>query len=314
MFPGTVERLFTQGHEHAEKYEYEQAVEAFREALQYELGDEHTLNVFAYSLYETRQFEEAREIAEQVLAMGPNRYIKVMELYLSICMELRDFVHVEQLISSLLDEGVVPEDAQEKFTSILNLSRKLANLSMEEETKELPLEADEYELESFSQLPIFMQMSRLQMLTSKNIRPIADSIVQIVENKELHPIVRSVALYILVEQQVDVELTIEKFEHSMTLNAKDLKLPDEMPIAEEVIENVPNVLDKESSILEMVQYLVTRHLLVTYPFQWFDYSSEEIITGYSDYVHSLFGEVKESNSEFFELIQTLEKFSDIPEV
>lgn len=314
MFPGTIERLLAQGHAYAEKLEYDQAAEAFREALKYEEPDEHTLHVFAYSLYEIRQFEEAREATEKLLATGPNRYIEVMELYLSICMELRDFAHVEQLIRSLLDENIVPNDAIEKFTSILNLSKKLANLSMEEPESEEPLEADLYELEEFMQLPIYLQMTRLQMLSSKNIRPLTNELVKIVENNDLHPIVRSVALYILVEQQVDVEITIEKFEHFMTVNTKDLALPDEMPIAKEVLESIPNELEKETSMLEMVQYLVTRHLLVTYPFQWFDYSSSEVLTGYNDYVHSLFDETKVVDKAVLELIQTLEKYSDIPEV
>lgn len=316
MFPGTVERLLTQGHTHAEQSEYDSAVNAFREALQYEEADEHSLHVFSYALYETRQFEEAREVAEKLLSIGPSRYIDIMELYLSICMELRDFIHVEQLIRSLLDEKIVPENSIEKFTSILKLSEKLANLSIEgdENKEEEPVDADEFELAEFTSLPLYLQMTKLQMLSTKNIRPLINQLVKIIENNEQHPIVKSVALYVLVEQEVDVEINIEKFDHFMSVNPKNLALPDEMPIAKQVIASIPTELEKETSILEMAQYLVTRHLLVTYPFQWFDYSSAEVLTGYSDYVHSLFDERKVSDEAVLELIQTLEKFSDILEV
>lgn len=314
MFPGTVERLFTKGHEHAEKYEYDLAVEAFREALQYEVGDEHTLNVFAFALYETRQFEEAKQVTEHLLASGPARYLEIMELYLSICMELRDFVHVNQLIRSLLDENIVPEDAVGKFTSILSLSEKLAKLSVEDESDDILPDVEEFEVDTFSQLPVYLQMNQLQNLSSKNIRPFVESIRTIVETNDLHPIVRSVALYVLVEQQVDLQLTIEKFGKVMTINAKDLLLPDEMPVAQKVLSMIPDIFEKEGNVLEMVQYLVTRHLLVTYPFQWFDYSADEIVEGYNDYVQGLFGQVKETDYELIDLIQELEKFSDVPEV
>lgn len=316
MFPGTVERLFTQGHEHAEKYEYDLAAQSFREALQYEVADEHTLSVFAYSLYETRQFEEAREVTEQLLAMGPQRYIEVMELYLSICMELREFYHVQQLVNSLLEEDVVPEPMIEKFKSILNLSVKLAQLTSPDEQveQEVEVDAEEFEVENFEQLPLYVQLNKLQMLMHANIRPLLPQMQMIIESSRIHPMVQSMALYVLVEQQVDVELMIEKFDHQMKVNPKELQLPDEMPVATDVLARLPEELEKESSVLEMVQYLVARHLLVTYPFQWFDYTAEEITRGYTDYVHSLFGQITETDYEFINLIQQLEKFSDIPEV
>lgn len=314
MFPGTVERLFTQGHEHAERYEYDQAVVAFREAIQYEKADEHSLSVFAYSLYETRQFEEAREVTELLLSYGPHRYIEVMELYLSICMELRDFLHVQQLIRSLLEENVVPEPSIEKFQSILNLSEKLAKLSEEDEEIVVQVEADDFEIMSFQQLPIYIQMNKLQQLAQVNIRPLVDQMKAIIELETIHPIVRSIALYVLVEQQVDVIVHVEKFGHKMEVNAQELVLPNEMPITSKVLQTIPELLEKESSVLEMVEYLVTRHILVTYPFQWFGYTEDEVTTGYTDYVHSLFGQIKETDYEFMNLIQELEKNSDIPEV
>lgn len=314
MFPGTVERLFTQGHEHAERSEYEQAAEAFREALQYEEADEHTLSVFAYSLYEIRQFEEARGVTEGLLASGPSRYIEIMELYLSICMELRDFNHVQQLVKSLLEENVVPEPSIEKFQSILNLSVKLAQISNPEEETVTEIDAEAFELEIFQQYPLYIQLNKLQMLMSANIRPLMQHIKMIVEEPTIHPMIQSLALYVLVEQQVDLEVTIEKFNHTMQVNTKDLALPDEMPIAAEVLQAIPEKLEKEGNVLEMVQYLVTRHILVTYPFQWFDCNSAEVITGYTDYVHSLFGQEIEADSELIDLIQQLEKFSDLPEV
>lgn len=314
MFPGTVERLFTQGHEYAEHSEYELAADAFREALQYEEADEHTLSVFAYSLYEIRQFEEARVVTEKLLASGPNRYIEIMELYLSICMELRDFHHVQQLVKSLLEENIVPDPSVEKFQSILNLSVKLAQLSDAEEPTALEIDEDEFELKTFQQYPIYVQLNKLQTLMAVNIRPLVQQMKAIVEESTIHPMIQSLALYVLVEQQVDLELTVGKFEHTMQVNTKDLVLPDEMPIAAQVLQALPERLEKEGNSLEMVRYLVARHLLVTYPFQWFDRTAEEVITGYIDYVHSLFGQEIELNYELNDLIQQLEKFSDLPEV
>lgn len=318
MFPGTVERLLQQGHTYAEKFEYEQAIQCFQEVLQYEEADEHTLHVYAYCLHETRQFEEAREVIESLLAQGPHQYIEMMELYLSICMELRDFQHVQQIVRSLLEENIVPAASIERFTSIYNLSEKLLNLS---QTKDVALEEVEetfLTLSVFLKLPVYEQLQRLQSLMETNIRPLIEAISQIIQEEDIHPIVRSVALCLLVEQEVNCELTIRKFDQQITVNPSSLATPDELPVIQSVKKIVNERLEKESSTLEMVQYVLTRHILVTYPFEWFGNSAEKVSEEYIRYVHSLLGQEIRSESEtddkFMGLIQQLEKFSDIPEV
>ena len=64
VFPGTIEQLLSQAHAYAEQYQYNLANEKFEETLQYTQGDEMTLSVYAYSLYEARDFEKAKEYAE----------------------------------------------------------------------------------------------------------------------------------------------------------------------------------------------------------------------------------------------------------
>lgn len=318
MFPGTVERLLQQGHAHAEKFEYHEAIQCFQDILQYGEMDEHTLHVYAYCLHETRQFEQAREVVESLLAQGPSQYIETMELYLSICMELRDFQHVQQIVRSLLEENVVPNSSIERFTSIYNLSEKLLKLSHSEQSIEEEVAEVVLSLDVFLHLPVYEQLHRLQSLSEMNVRPLIDEIRTIIETEEVHPIVRSVALCLLVEQEVNGDLTIRKFEQTLTVNPMTLPTPDELPVTQSVKKIVNERLEKESSTLEMVQYVLTRHILVTYPFEWFGASAEKVSEGYIHYVHSLLGQEisdeSETDNKVMELIQQLEKFSDIPEV
>ncbi|GEK34937.1 hypothetical protein [Kurthia sibirica] len=314
MFPGTVERLLATGHDYAETSNYELAVEAFSEAMQYEVLDEHSMNVYVYSLYEMRRFQEARELCELLLARGPSRYIELMELYLSICMELRDFFHVQQIIQSLLEEEVIPPESLEKFKNILSLSEKLANLSIDDTPEKTEIKPDDYEVATFFNQPLFMQLTNLQRLTEINVRPLANQLKDIIEAEEVHPMVQSIALYMLVAQQVDLQVTVKKFDESRVVNTAEMLLPDDTPLFLEVFERITERLEKEGSLLEMAHFLLARHILVTYPFEWFQYSADDIVEGYTDYVHSLFEQNQVSNNELLDFIKTLEKYSDIPEV
>ena len=126
LFPGTVERMFDEARNLAENYHYHEANELFEKALELSDGDEISLSVFAYSLYETKNFGRAKEICEDLFAIGPSMYFELMELYLTICMQLREFKQVEKIIESLFDEDVIPTEQVEKFQRLLKLNAEIA--------------------------------------------------------------------------------------------------------------------------------------------------------------------------------------------
>ncbi len=312
VFPGTVDKLIAEGQQYAENYQYDKAVESLRMALQYTEGDENLLSIFAFSLYETRNFQEAKVICEKLLAIGPQLYIETMELYLTVLMELKEFKQVETLIESLLEEDVIPPESEDKFIRIKNLNAMIADTQEEESLRDVDVEqvSDQLETDQFFAQTTLEQMQQIQAIREVNIRPLKELMVAIIEDERAHPMIQSFALYLLVQQEIDLEVHVKKFDKEITVNPSKLLFPDEMPIAKQVLKLVENALEQEPSALEMVQYLLARHMFVTYPFEWFQYQADEIAEGYIDYVHAMFGEVKETDYDLMDLINRLEECSE----
>lgn len=316
VFPGTSERLIAEGHHYAGIYKYDEAVKCIEEALQYVEGDEPTLSVYAYALYETRQFEKAKAVCEQLLSIGPKLYFEAMEFYLTICMQLKDFEQAKKLIEALLEEGVVPPDRIEKFERLQKMNAEISeNVQLNEEVEVIvEINPELYSLEQFVQSSAQQQAILLQELAETNIRNYQDSLKAIIEHGEIHPFVQSLALILLVEQEVNIELTITKLGERETVNAASLKLPTELPQFKKVYALVHEKLEQEPTTLEMADYLLARHSIVTYPFEWLTYDSEDVASSYIDYVKTLFGEVKEMDYEIIEFLQTLENLSELQEI
>ncbi|WP_397539496.1 tetratricopeptide repeat protein [Rummeliibacillus pycnus] len=316
VFPGTIERLIAEGQRYAENYQYDKAVVSLREALQYTEGDESLLSVYAFALYETRNFQEAKVICEKLLAIGPQLYIETMELYLTVLMELKEFKQVETLIDSLLEEDVIPLESQDKFIHIKNLNAMIADKQDEVQVDgvEIEITYEQFEADQFFSKTNLLQMQQLQAVREVNIRPLKEQMVAIVEDERAHPMIQSFALYLLVQQEIDLEVQVKKFDEVSTVNPSQLQFPDEMPVAKKVLKLVESALEQEPSTLEMVQYLLARHMFVTYPFEWFHYQSEEIVEGYIDFVHAMFGEVKETDYDLMDLLNLLEEQSELFDV
>lgn len=316
VFPGTIERLIAEGQRFAENYQYDKAVVSFREALQYTEGDESLLSVYAFALYETRNFQEAKIICEKLLAIGPQLYIETMELYLTILMELKEFKQVETLIDSLLEENVIPPESQDKFIRIRGLNATIADKQDQEVSDQLDIDEayEQFEVDQFFTQTNLQQMQQMQAIRDVNIRPLQELLVAIIEDKRAHPMIQSFALYLLVQQEIDIEVQVKKFDKERTVNPSKLQFPDEMPVAKQVLKLVESALEQEPSTLEMVQYLLARHMFVTYPFEWFQYQSDEIVEGYIDYVHAMFGKVKETDYDLMDLLNLLEEQSELFDV
>ena len=51
--------------------------------------------------------------------------------------------------------------------------------------------------------------------------------------------------------------------------------------------------------------------IVTYPFEWLDYESDDVAISYIDFVRSMFGEIQEMDYEIIEFLQKLEKLTEL---
>nr|WP_106780173.1 hypothetical protein [Lysinibacillus timonensis] len=317
LFPGTVERLLTQAHEYVENYQFDLANQTFSEALNYTEADEMMLSVYAYSLYEAKSFTKAKEICEQLLSLGPTMYLEVMELYLTICMQLKQYKQVESIISSLLEEGVIPENQIDKFKRLKDLNANISqsnNDYQEEISSNHHLSVEFYEVNEFLSLKPNEQLTKIQELTESNIRPLVEQLKEIIEHEQTHPFVKSLILILLVEQEVNVEITINKFNRVMKVNPTSLSLPTKLPQFQLVTSIVIDKLEQEPSKLEMVQYLISKHAIVTYPFEWLDYDEEDIAYGYIDFVQLMFGNIQEMDYELVDFLQKLEILTELQEV
>jgi len=315
IFPGMMDRLLNEAKYLAENNQYKEANELFEQAFLLGEGDEVSLSIFAYSLYEEKNFERAKQVCEELLAIGPNMYFEVMELYLTICMQLRQFKQVEKIIESLFDEQLIPEHEAEKFERLKNLNAHIAE--NQESHFQAPIiegdELEEFTAAEFLEMSAQQQMMRIHELTEKNIRPYSEELKAVIENESIQPFIKSLLLILLVEQEVNLDVTVSKFGQSKALNPVDFPLPTELPQYKEISEKIAEQLAQEPSTLEFAMHLIDKHAIVLYPYEWSGYATEEVASGYIDYVKTMFGEEREMNDEIVTFLQNIEKMSDLQE-
>lgn len=318
VFPGMVDRLISDGLKHAEDFQYDLAVKSIRQALTYREADEQTLGVFAYSLYEIREFEEAKVICEELLKIGPTYYFETIELYVTILMELRDFDEMEQILSTVIDETIIPADKLEKFEQLLELGNKLSKQKNNEFLSDLPkehvIDKTLFEIHTFSRFSEDKQQQLLVELEGSDLTQVEEELVAIVEHDLLSPITKSFALLLMVHVKMDREMTIEKFGRSANIIPKSLSEPAETAVVLDVLNLVKDRLIQNPSKLEMVEDLILRHSFATYPFDWFDHDADEVGNMYIDYVSGMLGEDVSLEGKLYDFIIKIDILFELREM
>ncbi|MCR6521321.1 CDC27 family protein [Lysinibacillus capsici] len=311
VFPGAVQTLIREGHMFAENFQYEKAVASFEKAFVYEAGDEFALSAYAFALYELKDYSKTKDVCEQLFSMGTSFYVEIMELYITVCMQLKEYHQVESLISTLLEENVLPQDQIEKFERLKNLNSEVSkNLEKKENAQRL-IEEQEYDLEKFRALSPNEQSIRLHRLMDTNVRQLKEPLKEIIECPTIHPFVQSLALILLVEQEVAINVTVAKFNQTKVVNPTELVLPNQLPQYGEIKNILEVKLEQDPSTLEMVQYLMAKHAIVTYPFEWHPFEADDVAYSYIDFVLAMLGNVQEMDYEIIDFLQMLEKLTEL---
>ena len=304
VMPGTFERLMDAGLRAVSEERYDEAAPLIRQALTYEAGNARLLGALTVALYELRDYPEAKEAAIRYLQAGPANYIEAMELYLSVCIQLRDYDEVEDTISALLDEGVIPMDRREKFLYLQGLNRRL--MDRYDEPPEAP--EDPPGLDEFLSLPEGEQHSRLSSVPDHELPAWGEFLAALAAHEEASPLLITYSLVLLAGIGYSSPVTVRKFGVEEAIIPARLPGPEDMKKAGEVEAILKEQFVQDPSKEQIAAQLLRTYRFTAYPFEWPGLSAEEVADAYYTYIESLFDGTDAGAHPVIDLINKIELF------
>lgn len=308
VFPGTFEKLVENGHVAVEQENYELAVEAFDQAIVYEPDNPEFLGPYAVALYETKDFQRAKEIAARLLHSGTADYVDAMELYLTISIQLQEYDEVEMTIDALIDEGIVPPDMLNKFNYLRELNGRLSDRYAQDEPS---YRMELFTLDEFMKMDALAQQYALASLEGSDLTDLVPLLAKIVARDDVAPLAITFALTLLHQTGHSDELTVRKFGWEKRIVPVAMTLPGQDDLTKQVLEEVDRRLLQDPSRLEMAQGLIEKFAITAFPFGWGTHQAEEVATAYVNYIESLFSGEQLPETALNLLIQQIDNDSDL---
>jgi len=299
LFPDLEKRLLAKGLESLKQKKYLEAVEYLEGAIQLDSQDHDILIGLVLAYFESGMLPKAKELANQMLQMGIGDYIQIVELYISILVELHQYNEIVATIEILLEEREIPKEKFEHFTRMLQFSRKMAETVpiIEEESDSNEFSNEELNLVSYKDQEAQIQL--VAKLTEKNILPYLEEIKSYLRLKDGDSFFKTMLLNILTEQEYDKEIIIEKLNRELSVTPAELKTTDVQPQKKMLFQILEEKLEHEDPILlDNLKSLIERHFFIIFPFQLEPYKTPVWAAAY----HSL-------AAEFQGIPHRLEEFS-----
>ena len=310
FFPGMVEKLISDGLAFAEVNNHIDAAKCFDQVREHIELDDTILSVYILTLLETNRQEEAKVICEDLLKKRSPLFEQIVELYLTILLDLKAYHEVDSVLNKLLVDKRFTNERKKNFLQLKELSGRLAreqdNFLANDHEINPSVDKQKFEMEEFLKLSLIEQEALLQEAFHKEATEAIPNIVEIAESKKVSPTIQTLALLLLGANGESTEIQIEKFGFKEMVNPVSPPSPNAMDRIESVNRYIHNILEKDPSKLQLTVGLIHSHAYALFPFDWVGYSDESVAQAYVNFVDTLFGNESVQSNELYELIKLLE--------
>ncbi|MDR4889144.1 tetratricopeptide repeat protein [Fredinandcohnia sp. QZ13] len=320
-FPKLKERLMEKGLEALSSKKFNEALALLEQAKELEKGNHEIELGIVICLFELGELEQAKDSCLMMLKEDVGDYFHVLQIYVTILIQLGQYDEVKSTIEAVLDEDAVPPEYLDHLTQLLELSKRMLVADGVEKEAEYVNRDVEEELQNvlYNEGIVGKQIATIQSLKELNIRKYLDMLIPFLVIPENHPIVKTIIMQLLVTNQVDLEVEVEKFGETIKVNPKNLVDPSMSPFTIRVLSILEEQLENENPTLyEMAKEIWLRHLFVLYPFTLEEEEPSKYAATLHLYSAELHGmEIENQTLEqiygvnLFELKQTLDKLEKV---
>ncbi|MEC2306980.1 DNA damage checkpoint antagonist DdcA [Bacillus atrophaeus] len=265
-FPNLKDRLVDKGMAALKEKKYQEALQLFSEAMHYEDTESDLHLGMAICFLELGELEDAKNVCEKMLKEGYGHYFTVLQVYMTILIQLKQYEEVKSTIEAVLEENQLPAESAEQFYKLLDFSRKMTDPERQDEAWD---EEDEDGLDTEKLLSSpEEQMNLIHSLKDRNLASHTGLLKTILQDPAAHPVIKTMILHLMAEHDYNKPVHITKFGESMTTLPSEAVQPEAAPILHRVLRLLDETLGNENPTLyAAVEELWRRHLYVLYPFQ-----------------------------------------------
>lgn len=264
-FPGMYDRTVEKGRVALEANDYETAMNLFSLAHAQNPDDEYVAFCLMFALDGVNEPEQAIEVFEKYFKSNEIEDFEMVMFYLNMLFECRKYQDIQRFIQTLRFTKRIPKDYQHELEQFESLNQKISvDREMIRPTETMSIEKVEEVLSSDSNP---MKFSIISELGTTNIRQFMNPIREFLVSDN-HPTLKSMLFSLLIDQQVDEQITIIQLGETLILNPKANVDFENHDFRNELLNGINDLFENtHPGIFEEAINVIDTHLLLQFPIE-----------------------------------------------
>lgn len=272
-FPHLRQTLVEKGMLALKNNQHEEALECFNQLLSMDSKHAEANLGKAICLAELGDLRKAAAICDKMLTEAIGDYFEVLEVYISILIQLEQYREAADLLEAVLQEETLPVSSAEFFYQMLAFSKKMADGRSERR-----ISLSHEEIKHYSSLlagdQIEKQLIAIKKLANKPNKAMLNELQKFLKSSSADPVLKSIVIRHLADEKINELVEIHKFSNRLVIEPAAAQNPFDHPQVEEVNERLREMLESENpSLCEMSVQLWANVVMSFYPFPLPDYDS-----------------------------------------
>lgn len=270
-FPGTVDKLITDGLHALKQADKSKAESFFQEALIHEPEHEEAAYGLLLAYAETNQLTKARLLAEDMMKKDSGDYYEILQVYVSVLAQLEQYEEVIVTLEAVMDEESIPPKLRTELEYLLTVSKNMQRTIIEtEEESRLPIT---YEASEPDWVPLLRsgspeeKMAVLQELRQHRSLKSLPYIQTLLTSEHTSPLLKSFLVLLLKDWEVERTIEVHKLKRQGEFSPETLPDINNSTSYLEATAALDQVIgDKDPTLMQHIIHLLQQMLLYYYPF------------------------------------------------
>ena len=282
MFPNLAEKLLHKGMAALEEKSYRDALSYFKQVVELQAENAEAYFGLVVAYMELGHIEEAVEVSNTMLLMGLGDYYELVQIHITMLIQLGRFTQARDMLEALFIEQKVPSQHVEALYRLLHISRQMTDSSDEDEQTAEVVAVDLQLIVQFFDGSISEQLQAFQSL-SKQVEKegVLTALLQYLNEEEQNPFIQSMVLQLLKEIKYEEQVTINKFGESMIVNPTMLEDFFTWQLPQQLVTLIDEKISHDNpSLADYMKQLVWQYYFMVFPFESKNADTSLLLAGF----------------------------------
>ncbi|MBM7571998.1 tetratricopeptide (TPR) repeat protein [Aquibacillus albus] len=315
MFPKWQKSLEKDSKQAIEEKRYKDALYLLNQLIEYDKTSHDLWIGKLICLMELGEMEQAEDLCQDLVTKEDAFYYEYVHIYSTILFQTGQYELLIELLLEIIEQDDLPESMEQQFQQMLEVSKSLK----EDKKSEQALRYINHLKRAVIEKDDVVQWRIIEKCKHVSIQPYVHELQQLLVDQAIHPVVKTAIIERFLEQQVEEEVEISKYNQTMKIKPSELRKVNSDYSSVNILGLLEDVEQENPTLFDLIKKLCQHYLYVVYPFTPNEEAYPKIskaleILGYQYLqIERTINEQDEVNKYIIEIIECNKEYSSIIE-